>query len=275
MLSKLISIFKDFKKQLLFIYAFMFIVELSNIFKPFLLGKAVDGLISFSSYTWIIILCASFIISSLFNYKRMVYDTMVYTSIYNSIVLKYLFSSDDSSSVKIARTDMAGDVVDVMEGYVHYYIAVIISIIGSLSFILFASVYVFFVCLISFFFILFCVLFFYTKIRQSIHIKNNHHEKKADALSSSFPFMQSFFARKRRIDIYASTLQGKSWLLVSLVKYFFLVLCLIVLIKTSPSLTIGSVISIYAYIDTFLISLMSIPVGIEMYSRISNIISRL
>jgi len=35
------------------------------------------------------------------------------------------------------------------------------------------------------------------------------------------------------------------------------------------------VITIYSYVNNFLISLMSIPVGFEMYSRLSNIIKRI
>ena len=52
-------------------------------------------------------------------------------------------------------------------------------------------------------------------------------------------------------------------------------MAIVLLVKTSESLTIGGVITTYSYIHGFLISLMSIPVGIEMYSRISDILKRL
>ena len=47
------------------------------------------------------------------------------------------------------------------------------------------------------------------------------------------------------------------------------------LVITSESLTIGGVITTYSYVNRFLISLSSIPIGIEMYSRISDILKRL
>ena len=67
----------------------MLLTELSIISQPFLLGKSIDGLLN-GSWIWILFLGISYFLSNLFNYKRMVYDTKVYTKIYNDIVLKFL-----------------------------------------------------------------------------------------------------------------------------------------------------------------------------------------
>ena len=112
----------------------MLLTELSILSQPFLLGKSIDGLID-HSYFWLLLLGVSYLVSIFFNYKRMVYDTKVYTKIYNDIVLKFLKNSDADISSKIARTDMADQVVEVLAGYVHYYIATIVTVIGSISFI--------------------------------------------------------------------------------------------------------------------------------------------
>jgi ABC-type multidrug transport system fused ATPase/permease subunit len=60
-----------------------------------------------------------------------------------------------------------------------------------------------------------------------------------------------------------------------MIKSIFLVFSIILLIKTSNSITTGSVVTIYSYVNNFLISLMSIPVSFEMYSRLTNIIKRI
>jgi len=109
----------------------MFLTELSIIIQPYLLGKSIDGLLG-GTWLWIILLFISYFISNLFNYKRMVYDTKVYTQIYNDIVLRFLKINNDPDSVKVARTDMAHDIVSVLEEYIHYYIATIITIVGSI-----------------------------------------------------------------------------------------------------------------------------------------------
>ena len=65
----------------------------------------------------------------------MVFDTKVYTQIYNDIVYKFLKNTKLSHSVKNARTDMAHEIVGVLEGYVHYYISTAVTIAGSVAFI--------------------------------------------------------------------------------------------------------------------------------------------
>ena len=273
-MSKIILIFKEYKYKLSLIYLFMLITELSIISQPFLLGKSIDGLISGGCF-WAILLFLSYSISNLFNYKRMVYDTKVYTQIYNDIVLRFLKKSNDDSSIKVARTDMAHDIVGVLEGYVHYYIATIITVFGSIGFIYFTNYKVGLLITLALIVIIFAVLMFYKKIKQVINVRNNHYENKVTAIQNGYTGSVSFFNRRRKLEIFESTLQGKNWFLVGMIKSIFLVLSIIILITTSNDITTGSVITIYSYVNNFLISLMSIPIAVEMYSRLNNIIKRI
>lgn len=273
-MRKIIDIFKEYKYKLLLIYLFMLITELSIICQPFLLGKSIDGLIS-GAWFWIVLLFLSYSISNLFNYKRMVYDTKVYTKIYNDIVLRFLKKSNDDDSIKVARTDMAHHIVGVLEGYVHYYIATIITIFGSIGFIYYTNYKVGLLVTIALIVITLAVSLFYKKIRQGINVKNNHYENKVTAIQNGYNSSVSFFNRRRRLEIYESTLQGKNWFSVGMIKSVFLVISIILLIKTSNNITAGGVITIYSYVNNFLISLMSIPVAVDMYSRLNNIIKRI
>jgi ABC-type multidrug transport system fused ATPase/permease subunit len=271
-MGEIYKIFREYKYKLLIIYVFMLITELSILSQPFLLGKGIDGLLV-GNWVWIILLGISFLISSLFNYKRMVYDTKVYTQIYNNIVFGFLKNKKLDNSTKIARTDMANDIVGVLEGYVHYYIATIITVFGSIGFIYKQNWKVGILVTISLIFIVLSVLGFYKKIRQSIKIKNNHYENKVKSISDGL--YVSFFNRKRKLEIFESTLQGKNWFFVNVVKNIFLIFSIIFLVLTSNNITIGGVITTYSYINNFLISLMSIPVAFEMYSRLTDILRRL
>ena len=273
-MNKIYTIFKEYKFKLLLIYLFMLITELSIISQPFLLGKSIDGLIN-GGWFWVVLLFLSYSISNIFNYKRMVYDTKVYTQIYNDIVFRFLKSNNKHDSVKVARTDMSYDIVGVLEDYVHYYIATIITIFGSIGFIYLSNWKVGLLVTLALIVIVLAVLIFYKKIRQSINVKNNHYENKVTAIQNGYNSSVSFFNRRRKLVIFESTLQGKNWFLVGMIKTIFLVLCIILLITTSNSITAGSIITIYSYVNNFLISLMSIPVAFEVYSRISNIIKRI
>jgi len=273
-MEKIYNIFKEYKYKLLLIYFFMFLTELSIIIQPYLLGKSIDGLLG-GTWLWIILLFISYFISNLFNYKRMVYDTKVYTQIYNDIVLRFLKINNDPDSVKVARTDMAHDIVGVLEGYVHYYIATIITIVGSIGFIYITNWKVGLLVTLALIVIIFAVLVFYKKIRQSINVRNNHYENKVTAIQNGYDTSVSFFNRRRKLEIFESTLQGKNWFFVGTIKSIFLLFSIILLITTSNSITTGSVVTIYSYVNNFLISLMSIPVAFEMYSRLTNIIKRM
>jgi ABC-type multidrug transport system fused ATPase/permease subunit len=273
-MNKIYNIFKEYKYKLLLIYFFMTITEISIICQPYLLGKSIDGLIG-GSYFWVFMLSISYGVSNLFLYKRMVYDTKVYTMIYNNIVLKFLKNTNEDDSKKIARSDMAHDIVDVLESYVHYYISTIITIFGSIGFIFKTNWKIGLLVILSLFIIILAVLVFYKKIKQSINLSNDHYENKVKSIQNGYKSSVSFFSRRRKIAIFASTLQGKNWFLVSSIKSIFLVLSIIILINTTNNTSAGSVITIYSYVDNFLISLMSVPVALEMYSRLSNIIKRI
>ena len=174
-MSKIIDIFTEYKWKLLLIYFFTLMAELSFIIQPYLLGKSIDGLIS-GTWLWMILLFISYCISNLFNYKRMVYDTKVYTQIYIDIVLRFLKNNNKPDSVKVARTDMAHEIVGVLEEYVHYYIATIITIVGSIGFIYITNWKVGLLVTLALIVITLAVLLFYKKIRQAINVRNNHYK---------------------------------------------------------------------------------------------------
>ena len=273
-MNKLIEVFKQYKTQLTWIYVFMLLTELSILSTPFLLGKSIDGLIV-GNWFWIVILGISYFLSNFFNYKRMVYDTKVYTTIYNNIALKFLKKDDVDVSTKIARADMAHEIVNVLEGYVHYYIATIVTIIGSLIFIFSENWKVGVLVSVAIFFIISSVFILYKKIKQGIKISNNHYEKKAKSIESGYMSSESFFNRRRKIEICQSTIQGKNWFLINSIKYIFLLLSIILLVTTTKNITIGSVITVYSYVNNFLIALLSAPIAIEMFLRISDVLKRL
>ena len=273
-MNKLIGIFKQYKTQLTWIYLFMLLTELSILSTPFLLGKSIDGLIAGNWY-WIVLLGISYFLSNFFNYKRMVYDTKVYTTIYNDIALKFLKKDDVDVSTKIARTGMAHEIVNVLEGYVHYYIATIVTIIGSFIFIFSENWQVGVLVSVSIIFIVSSVFILYKKIKQGIVIANNHYETQAKSIECGYASSESFFNRRRKIEICQSTIQGKNWFLINGIKYVFLILSIILLITTTKDITIGSVITVYSYVNNFLIALLSAPVAIEMFLRISDVLKRL
>ena len=114
---------------------------------------------------------------------------------------------------------------------------------------------------------------FYPKINTVTKLANNHYESKIESLEEKS--YGKYFHRRRKLQIYRSTLQGKSWWSLNNVKTSFLVLSLVIFTYNRSNITQGEAIAIYAYINQFLISLMSIPVAMEIYSMISDVVKRI
>jgi hypothetical protein len=273
-MNKIYGIFKQHKYELLWIYFFMLFTELSILATPFLLGKSIDGLMSGTWY-WLVLLGLSYFLSVFFNYKRMVYDTKVYTKIYNGIVFKFLKNQHFDTSTKIARTDMAYEIVGVLEGYVHYYIGTIVTILGSIGFIYSENWKVGILVTIAMVLIILAAMLYYKKIQQSIRVRNNHNENKANSIERGYDYSVSFFKRLGQLTIYNSTIQGKNWFIIGIIKNIFLFISIILLVITTPNITIGGVITVYSYVNNFLISLLSAPVAIEMYTRLTDVLKRI
>ena len=199
----------------------------------------------------------------------------MYTKIYNNIVFRFLKQKDHDVSTKIARTDMAHEIVHVLEGYVHYYIATIVTIIGSIGFIYSENWQVGVLVSIAFVLILGAVSLLYGKIKQAIKLRNTHYERKGDAIQAGYDASVLFFTRRRKLEIFESTLQGKNWFLIGSIKNIFLFTAIIVLVLTTQHITIGSIITVYSYVNNFLISLLSVPVAVEMYTRLSDVLKRI
>jgi hypothetical protein len=272
----ILTILKRNKWKLFLIYFYIFAAQLLVIFEPFILGKAIDGLLQ-KNYFFLIILFVIFAIENVFMYRRMVYDTKVYTEIYNDIVLEYLKRDEESDvSTKVARSELMFNVIHFIEHDFHYYIAAFMSLIGSFYFVFIQNdltSYVMFICIPL---IVLITRKFYKKIEQSTKIRNSHFEQKFKTVETGdFSLIGSFFNRRKKLVVAQSTIFAKNWVSLNLTKCFMLTACLVIFTIFHDEMTHGQTISIYAYINQFLNSLMVIPIAVENYTRIRDIIKRI
>ena len=271
----ILSIFKEYKYQLLLIYFYLFVAQSLILLEPYVLGKMIDGLLN-KQYMWMFTFLGIVLIENILIFRRMVYDTKIYTKIYNNIVLKYLKREKHSNhSSRIARTELSNNIINFLESDVHFYIYAILTVIGSLAFIFMNSAITGLIVIASIAPICTIVYFLYKKIAQSTRITHDHYERKIEILSDNDDVkVETFFKRRRKILIYGSTLQGKNWTALNSIKSVFLVIALFVFTHNS-TISQGETVSMYAYINQFLISLMSIPISIETFTRMKDIIKRI
>ena len=116
----------------------------------------------------------------------MIYDTKIYTTIYNNLVLKYLKRDTNSDpSTRIARTELSNHIINFLENDVHYYIYAVLSIVGTLFFIFLQNPLTGFIVLSCVLPICMIVYIFYKKIAQCTQVGNNHYEQKIQILSDN------------------------------------------------------------------------------------------
>jgi hypothetical protein len=271
----IIGIAKEHRRQLLLIYAYMLAAQLLMLAEPYVIGKMIDGLICGQLF-WTICYIGIVSFESFFIYRRMVFDTKVYTRIYNTLVMRYLSKSEaEDSSVKLARTEMSSSIIGFLEHDAHYYIYSIVTVAGTLMFIFFENPLAGFVALSCVVPICAIVWIFYKKIAQSTRVGNTQSEEKASIMAQGdIDRISSFFERRRRIAIFASTLQGKNWTALHTTRWIFLVAALAAF-ASSGGISQGQAVAMYSYINQFLMSVMSIPIGVETFARIRDVASRL
>lgn len=246
------------------------------LFEPYVLGKMIDGLLV-HQYGWLLTFILIEFIANLFMYKRMVFDTKIFTNIHNSIIFKYLKSDKNSeTSAKIARTEMAGNILNFFESDIHFFIMALLSSIGCIFFIFLQDIWTGLVVTLCVIPIVVIVKTFYRKIAQSTKVGYNQYENKIDILTEGNESkIETFFKRRRKILISGSTLQGKNWFSFNSTKTIFLVLALVIFTNGNTNLTQGQAVSMYSYINQFLNSLVSIPVAMETFTRIKDVINRI
>lgn len=270
------SIAKEYKWQLLLIYFYMLVAQMLMLAEPYVIGKMIDGLIA-RNFFWMFCYIGICTFESFFIYRRMVYDTKVYTRMYNTLVMRYLKKNRDTdSSVRIARTEMSNNIIVFLEHDVHYYIYSIVTVIGTLFFIFLDNPLTGFVVLACVAPICGIVWMLYKKIAQSTRLSNTQAEGKASIVTEGdIDKINTFFERRRRLSISGSTLQGKNWTALHTTRWIFLVFALVVFTGSVGGISQGQAVAMYSYINQFLISLMSIPVGVETFTRMKDVIKRI
>jgi len=268
------DILKRYRYNLLLIYTYTFFAEFLFIIQPFFLGKMIDGLINHSYINLIYFLligCGNIF----FFYIRMIYDTKIYTLIYKDLVLNFIEKNEDNTSTRVARIEMTNHIVNFLEYDISYFMSSIMMMVGSLYFIFNQSTMTGFYVLLYFVPLLFIVKIFYSKIAKSTRVYNSLQERKVDIINNNqSDVVNLFFSRERKLKILTSNLQGKNWSLLSLNKLFFIISGLVVFVLCSSNISQGNVISLYTYLERFLISVMSIPIGMEVITRVQDIIKR-
>ena len=192
------QIFKEHKWLILLVYSYCAFADLVWLFFPYITGKMIDGLIV-KEYTYVFYFIGFNFVFIAFGLLRRIYDTKVFTKIYNTTVVKFIKNQNGCShSSVVARSAMAEGIVGFLENEIPHYIGALYSIFGSLIFIFNINIMTGIILSIFMIPVIFLTKYFYKKIQKSNIVEHSIMEEQVSRIESGNMDMIISFLSVRR-----------------------------------------------------------------------------
>lgn len=266
------------KYQLIFTYSLFSLEMLGGLMRFYFFGEAINELIK-GSYHGLVILTLVHLAYLIIGTIRHMFDTRTYSSIYTSLVTKFLsrrYLKTDVSKLT-AHSTLAREFVDFLEHDLVYVIEAAYNIIGSLIILFFYDKTVVVICLaITIPVIIISMLYGKKMLRLNRH-KNDELEKQVDIISTgNNHIIRHHYNNLRKWQIRISDKEAWNFGFMEIMVLLVIAISLIAS-KNLHSTTImaGSLFGIYSYILKFASGLDTIPYTMERLSSLSDITRRI
>jgi ABC-type multidrug transport system fused ATPase/permease subunit len=277
--SKLMSnIWQNHKVEISLTYLLNIIENLSYMLLPAAAGLLVDGFIA-KRFDGLWFFVAAYIFWYGTAMVRRVYDTKVFTKVYNIISIKTILHHHEQkieSSTINARIELLKQLVSFFEVDMPFLLSNLIQMFGAFFILFFYDPKVMVVCLIV---ILpsFAINYFFGKKMQNVATNvNDQYEKQIDMIQSKADetTLMSYFSSVRVLNIRRSNLEAWNF---GVLEIFVLVMIVasMYMICQNPLLKHGDIVAIYGYITRFAYSFDFIPHMTAKLSVIKDIEERL
>lgn len=251
---------------------------LGGLMRFYFFGEAINELIK-GSYHGLVILTLVHLAYLIIGTIRHMFDTRTYSSIYTSLVTKFLsrrYLKTDVSKLT-AHSTLAREFVDFLEHDLVYVIEAAYNIIGSLIILFFYDKTVVVICLaITIPVIIISMLYGKKMLRLNRH-KNDELEKQVDIISTgNNHIIRHHYNNLRKWQIRISDKEAWNFGFMEIMVLLVIAISLIAS-KNLHSTTImaGSLFGIYSYILKFASGLDTIPYTMERLSSLSDITRRI
>lgn len=266
------------KYQLIFTYSLFSLEMLGGLMRFYFFGEAINDLIR-GSYKGLVVLTVVHLAYLVIGTIRHMFDTRTYSSIYTSLVTKFLsrrYTKNDVSKLT-AHSTLAKEFVDFLEHDLVYVIEAAYNILGSLIILFFYDKTVVAICLaIMIPVIIISILYSKKMLRLNRH-KNDELEKQVDIISAgNNANIRHHYNNLRKWQVRISDKEAWNFGFMEIMVLLVIAVSLIAS-KNLHSTTImaGSLFGIYSYILKFASGLDTIPYTMERLSSLSDITRRI
>jgi ABC-type multidrug transport system fused ATPase/permease subunit len=266
------------KFKLIVTYILFTLEMMGALFKPYFIGQAVNDLM-ISSYKSLYIFLGLHLMWALVGMLRLRYDTRTYSTIYNSIMLKFLSEKTDKQDVSklSAHSTLTRELTDFLEYDLVYILEAIYNIFGSLILLYFYDVKVVLLCMAALIPISILSKYYGKKMSVLTHEKNNELENQVDTIATfDQTQIKQHYESLQKWQIKISDQQAYNFGIMEL--FVAVLVGISLLISTRPGVQVlneGELIGIYFYILKFNTGLETVPYILEKYANLKDIIERI
>lgn len=257
----------------------LFSLEMTGaLLRPFFLGMAINDLMQ-GSYRGLIILSAVHFAWLVIGTLRHRYDTRTYSSIYTSLVTKFLSKKIKSSEVSklSAHSTLAREFVDFLEFDLVYIIEAFYNIVGSMILLFFYQSSVVFLCLAILLPVMLISYIYGKKMKRLTRLKNDELEKQVNIISSGDKkAIHQHFNNLRKWQIRISDQEAWNFGIMEMMVMVVIAVSLLITNQvTGTTVLAGHIIGIYNYILKFVSGLDTIPYTVQRITALNDITQRI
>ncbi len=274
-LSKLI---RQHKMRLGVTYLLFSLEMTGALLRPFFLGMAINDLMQ-GSYRGLIILSAVHFAWLVIGTIRHRYDTRTYSTIYTSLVTKFLSKRIKSAEVSklSAHSTLAREFVDFLEFDLVYIIEAFYNIVGSMILLFFYQSSVVFLCLAILLPVMAISYIYGKKMKRLTRLKNDELEKQVNIISSGDnKAIHRHFNNLRKWQIRISDQEAWNFGIMEMMVMVVIAVSLLITNQvTGTTVLAGHIIGIYNYILKFVSGLDTIPYTVQRITALNDITQRI
>ncbi|MFZ6024027.1 MAG: ABC transporter six-transmembrane domain-containing protein [Bacteroidota bacterium] len=257
----------------------LFSLEMTGaLLRPFFLGMAINDLMQ-GSYRGLIILSSVHFAWLVIGTLRHRYDTRTYSTIYTSLVTKFLSKRIKSSEVSklSAHSTLAREFVDFLEFDLVYIIEALYNIAGSMILLFFYQSSVVLLCLAILLPVMVISYIYGKKMKKLTRLKNDELEKQVNIISSGDKkAIYQHFNKLRKWQIRISDQEAWNFGIMELMVMVVISLSLLITNQvTGTTVLAGHIIGIYNYILKFVSGLDTIPYTVQRITALNDITQRI
>jgi ABC-type multidrug transport system fused ATPase/permease subunit len=275
LLKKLIL---QYKYQLGLTYL-LFTLEMAGLLlRPFFLAMAVDGLLK-GQYNGLIYLGLVQLAWMAAGTVRHMYDTRTYSAIYTALVTKFLARRYEHGHVSrlSAHSNLAREFVNFLETDLVYILEAAYNLLGALILLLYLDPNVVWVCLVVLVPVTLISKRYGRKMQNLYQRKNDELEQQVDIISSgNRTRIKHHYNSLRLWQIRISDQEARNFGVMEIMVLVAMMASLLVATSGGKAgVTVGHLMAIGLYIQTFMSGLDTVPYVVERFSSLKDITRRI